>query len=68
MSSSNKREHKTLTLIAKTEEIKKLEKGYKFINLAEECSGGRTTIYDIKKNREIKINVFRLFLVILRFQ
>jgi hypothetical protein len=52
MSSSNKRKHKTLTLSAKTETIKKLGKGEKLINLAKEYGIGRAMIYVIRKNRE----------------
>jgi hypothetical protein len=43
MSSSGKRKH--ITLSAKVEIIKKLDKG-------EEYGVGRATIYDIRKNRE----------------
>jgi hypothetical protein len=50
MSSSDNRKHKTLS--AKAEIIKKLEKNWKLINLAEEYGVGRATIYDIRKNRE----------------
>jgi hypothetical protein len=52
MSSSDKHKHKTLTLSAKAEIIKKLDKGGKLINLAKEYGVGRAMIYDIKKNRE----------------
>jgi Mor family transcriptional regulator len=57
MSSSDKPKHKTLTLIAKMEIIKKLDKGEKLINLAKEYGVGPATIYDIRKNRE-KIECF----------
>jgi hypothetical protein len=52
MSSSDKRKHKNLTLSAKAEIIKKLEKGEELINLAKECGVGRATMYDIRINRE----------------
>jgi Mor family transcriptional regulator len=60
-----KRKHKALT---KAEIINKTEKGEKLINLAKEYGVGRATIYDIGKNRYIKINLFRLFPVIRRFR
>jgi hypothetical protein len=45
MSSSDKRKHKTLTLIAKAEIINKLDKSKKLINLAKEYDVGRATVY-----------------------
>lgn len=47
MSSSDKRNRKTLS--AKAEIIKKLDKGEKLINLAEEYGGGRAVMYGIRK-------------------
>jgi Mor family transcriptional regulator len=38
------------TLSAKAEIIKKLDKGEKLINLAQEYGVGHTTIYDVRKN------------------
>jgi hypothetical protein len=46
MSCSDKRKHKTLS--ANAEIIKKLDKGEKGINLAEEPGVGRATLYDIR--------------------
>jgi hypothetical protein len=60
MSSSDKRKHKTLTLRAKAEITKKLDKDEKLTNLTKEYGVGRATIY-IRKNREIKINLFDFF-------
>lgn len=44
--------HKTLTLVEKTEIIKKLENGKNFSDLATFCSTGHITIYDITKSKE----------------
>jgi hypothetical protein len=66
MSSSDKCKHKTLS--AKTEIIKKLDKGKTPINLSKESGVGRAMTYDITKSREIKINLFRLFPVIRLFR
>jgi hypothetical protein len=44
--------HKALTLNAKAEIIKKLDKGEKPINLAKEYGVRRAMIYSIRKNRE----------------
>jgi Mor family transcriptional regulator len=52
MSSSDKREHKTLS--AKAEIIKKLDKGEKLINLAKEYGVKHAKIYDIRKNRRFE--------------
>jgi hypothetical protein len=52
ISSSHK--HKTLTLSAKAEIIKKLDKSEKHINLAKVYGVGHTTTYDIRK-REIRL-------------
>jgi hypothetical protein len=46
-------------LSAKAEIIKKLDKGEKLINLAEEYGVWRATIYDITKNREIYSDFFQ---------
>jgi|AKYZ01.1.fsa_nt_gi Tc5 transposase DNA-binding domain./DDE superfamily endonuclease./CENP-B N-terminal DNA-binding domain. len=54
---SEKRKHKTLTLVEKSEIIKKLNKGEKINDLASFYGVGRATIYDIKKNRD-KIEAF----------
>jgi hypothetical protein len=53
MSSSDKRIHKSLTLSAKMEIIKKVDGGGQLINFAKEYYVGRATIYDIWKYREI---------------
>jgi uncharacterized protein YtpQ (UPF0354 family) len=68
MYSSDKRKHKTLTLSAKAEVIKELQKVDKCINLVKEYGVGCSMIYDIRENTEIKINFFRLFPVIRRFR
>lgn len=52
MSQAEKRKHKTLTLVEKSEIIKKLLKGEKINDLASFYGVGRATIYDIKKNRD----------------
>jgi hypothetical protein len=52
MSSSDKRKHKAISLNAKAEIIKKLDKGEKLTNSANECGVGHATIYDIRKKRE----------------
>jgi hypothetical protein len=57
MSSSEKHKHKTLTLSAKMEIIKKLDKDEKLINLAKQYGVGHATIYNIRKNRK-KIECF----------
>jgi hypothetical protein len=51
MFSSDKSKHKTLTLSARAEIIKKLDKREKLINLAKEYDVVRAMIYDIRKNR-----------------
>jgi hypothetical protein len=66
MSSTDKRNHKTVS--AKVEKMEKLDKGEKLINLAKDYGVERATIDDIRKNREIKINLFRLFPVICCFR
>jgi hypothetical protein len=67
MSSYDKLKHKNLTLCAKVEIIKKLDKDEKLINLAKEDGVGCATMYDNRKNGGIKINLFRLFPVICHF-
>jgi hypothetical protein len=54
MSSSDKRKHKTLTLGAKAEIIKKLDKGETLVNLAKEYGVGRATISG-KIERRLKV-------------
>jgi hypothetical protein len=55
MSSFDKRKHKTLTLSARAEIIKKLR--LKLMNFAKEYGVGRATMYDIRKNTK-KIECF----------
>jgi hypothetical protein len=52
ISSSDKCKHKTLTLSAKAEIIKKLDKGEKLANLAKEYGVGRAAIYEMRKSTE----------------
>lgn len=55
--SQYKRKYKTLTLIENNEILKRLGKGDKFTNLANEYGVGRATIHDIRKNQD-KIKYF----------
>jgi hypothetical protein len=67
ISISDKHKHKTLTISAKVEIIKKLEIGKKLNNLAKEYGVEHAMIYDIRKNGELKINLIHLIPVIHHF-
>lgn len=51
-SQTQKRKHKTLTIKEKNEILDRLNRNESFSSLASEYGVGRSTIYDIKKNRE----------------
>lgn len=57
INSADKRKHKTLTLFTKLEIINRIENGERLEELSLQYGVGRSTIYDIKKNRE-KIRAF----------
>jgi len=49
---SEKRKHKTLSFLEKTEVIKRLKKDEKLSHLAHDYGVDRATIYDIHQNSE----------------
>ncbi|CAG4958097.1 unnamed protein product [Parnassius apollo] len=51
-SQPQKRKHKTLTIKEKNDILERLNRNESFSSLASEYGVGRSTIYDIKKNRE----------------
>lgn len=51
-SQTQKQKHKTLTIKEKNEILDRLNRNESFSSLASEYGVGRSTIYDIKKNRE----------------
>lgn len=51
MASSQKRKHETLTLNQKMEILRKIDSGVSFTDVAKQFNVGRSTVYDIRKNR-----------------